>query len=164
MCIRDRINVGSQIRDFAIEGDLLVATTVDDRLHVVDISTGVADVRGDVQLTDRAANVFVGNGIAYVSNGSVTDLRGAPAGAVLDEGGYTTVDVSDVDNPTVISGVDTPAVESGNFQTVTNGSGLALVAAGFRGLQLHNANSNDVTFDLIQELSLIHISEPTRPY
>ena len=59
--------------------------------------------------------------------------------------------MSNPDAPVVLSGVDTPLVQSGNFETVTNGSGLALVAAGFRGLQLHNAANNDVTFDLIQE-------------
>lgn len=146
-----QLNLGSPIRDIAFEGDRLFATTENNRLHVIEFSAGLAVSRGSLLLADRAASVFVDNNIAYVSNGSVTDLRGAPSGAALGEGGYTTVDVSDSENPILISGVDTPAVQSGNFKTITNGSGLALVAGGFRGLQLHDASDDSVTYDLIQE-------------
>ena len=63
-----------------------------------------------------------------------------------------TVDVSDPDNPTLISGVDTPQAQSGNLRTVTNGPGLALVATGSLGLEVHDASDPDVTYDFITKV------------
>ena len=61
-----------------------------------------------------------------------------------------TVDLSNPDEPTLISGSDTPAVNSGNLKTVTNGSGLALIAGGFRGLEVHDATDAMNTYNLLR--------------
>ena len=145
-----KLDLGSSVNDIEQEGSTLYAVTNDNHLHVIDISNFSADVLSTIDIPTDASRVFVGNGVAYVANGRETILAVGPRPDPL--AGYVTFDVSDPDNPALISGIDTPQVQSGNLKTVTNGSGLALVAGGFRGLQVHNATDNATTYDLITEI------------
>ena len=143
---------GGVINGLAREGSMLYAVTSTDRLQVVDIS-GVSGMvlRGSVILQARAQDIFVGNGIAYVANGIENTTIEIPDPSL--RGGYTTIDVSDADVPVVISGIDTPEVQAGNLKTVTNGSGLALVAAGFRGLEVHDASNPGATYNFLTQIT-----------
>ena len=138
------------IQGLAKEGEFLYAVTANQNLHVIDLSTTSATLRSSIELPDIAQQIFVGNGIAYIANGREAIFVEGPNPEPL--AGYMTVDVTDPDTPTLISGIDTPQVQSGNLKTVTNGSGLAVVAGGFRGLQIHNASTPDTTYDLITEI------------
>ena len=145
------MNLASPIDDLAIEGQMLYAITANNRLHVIDISGFNAIVRSSVALPTEASRIFVANGIAYIANGIENTLIEIPN--PLQRGGYSTVDVSNPDAPTVISSIDTPEVQAGNLKTITNGSGLALIAGGFRGLQIHSANNPENTYALINEIA-----------
>ncbi|MEL6106383.1 MAG: Ig-like domain-containing protein [Planctomycetota bacterium] len=150
--VLQQLDLGAPVEAIAREGSLFSVTTADGRLHVVDYTSGFAIVRGSVDLIDDTKDVFVANGIAYVANGSVTDLKGSPFGSTLAIGGYSTIDISDPDDPVVISDVDTPSVSSGNLKTVLDGSGLAVVAGGFRGIEIHDASDPAVTYDFLTRI------------
>lgn len=125
------------IRHMARERSTLYAITSANELFVIDLSGFEAVVRGSVALPANAHKVFVGNDVAYVSDG---------------DDGFSTVDVSDPDNPLAISGPDTPIVQAANLHTITNGSGLALVAAGNRGLEIHDGSDPADTYEFLTQI------------
>lgn len=146
-----QLNLGSPVNDLTREGQMLYAITADNQLHSIDISGPIAFSRSSIVLPTTASRIFVGNGIAYVANGYETVFATGPLPD--PRAGYATVDVTNPDSPVVLSDIDTPAVQAGNLKTVTNGSGLALVAAGFRGLQIHDAQNPDNTYKLVTEIA-----------
>lgn len=150
--VLQRVDLQRPITDMARDGGLLVVSTDNDRLHTIDVSSGTAVPLGSVSVPDGAFRVFIGGGVAFVSNGKATDLEGRSIEASLGLGGYSTVDVSDPDSPVVISGVDTPDVASGNVKTIANGSGLVVTAGLKRGLDLFDASDNEDTFDFLRQL------------
>lgn len=111
---------------------------------------------GSVQVLDTSYSafvepaplqLFVEDGVAYVPTGlEVTSI--APT-RPDERGGYRTVDVSDPANPQVISDIDNIASATGNFQTVSAGSGLGLVAAGSFGVGVFDTGDPQNTFDPI---------------
>ncbi|WP_170062577.1 VCBS domain-containing protein [Roseovarius mucosus] len=89
--------------------------------------------------------LFVDGGTAYVSNGlEVTDISDFRP---LERGGYLTVSVADAEDLSLISDIDTGDVQAANFETVTNGAGLVVTAAGSFGIQLFDAGDPGNTFD-----------------
>jgi hypothetical protein len=146
--ILQELDLGARVVDLSREGETLAVITSDNKLHVVDLSSGDALLRGSVEVSDGVGRVFLANGIAYIADGREARLVVGPRPEL--PAGYSTVDIaSDPDAPALLSGVDTPIVQSGNRQTVLNGSGLAIVAAGFRGLQVHNAADPETTYALL---------------
>jgi len=142
------LDLGAAIVDLTKEGTRLYAVTQDNKLHIIGTANQSMVLLGTLTLPGEAHRIFSGNNVIYVANG--IDSRLNP----LARGGYLTVDVTDPDNPALLSNIDTPAVQSGNLKTVANGSGLALVAGGFRGLQIHRAPDTSTTYDLLAEISL----------
>jgi hypothetical protein len=102
--------------DVAQDAPYLYAIHQDGELQVVDASGPVLTTRGSISYAGAAGRIFVGGGVAYITNGTQAT-----------SGGFATVDVSNPDNPQVLAG---PTV--GSFQTLpsaaiaVNGSGIAL--------------------------------------
>ncbi len=151
------LELPGNVVSIAVEGGLAAVSTTTNEIHAVDISSGVPILRGSVDIpavasdSTPAGEVFLQSGIAYVSNGNVSVLTTGPRPDPL--GGYATFDLSDPTNPTLISAPDTPGgIQATNLETITNGSGLAVVAAGGRGLQIHGAGDTSNTYDLITEI------------
>ncbi|MFT5124282.1 MAG: cytoskeletal protein CcmA (bactofilin family) [Verrucomicrobiales bacterium] len=99
------------------EGSTLYAMTADNLLQVISISGNTMNLRGSITLPHGGGDIFVGNGIAYLS------ANDNPAGGML------TADVSDADNPILISDADAPTgINEPTRSIVVNGSGLAIIA------------------------------------
>ena len=149
---------GEHVADIASEGLTLYAVTEDDQLHSVDLSSGDLVLQDSIDIPVPPVRVlkpvdmrlFIANGVASIANG-LENQTIAPT-RPLERGGYVTFNVSDSSNLALISNIDTPEVQAGNLKTVLNGSGLALVAGGFRGLQIHGGSDPEVTYDLITEI------------
>lgn len=103
----------------AREGDTLYVTDGAGNLRVIEVVDGVMTPRGLVNVPFARSDVFVGNGIAYLT---LSDSINA---------GFATVDVSDPDNPVLLSGADD--VNIANKDVALNGSGLGLFV-GYDGL------------------------------
>jgi len=142
------MDLGAAIVDLTKEATRLYVITQDNKLHVVETANQSMALLGSLALPGDAHRMFAANNIVYIANG-IDSIQNP-----LARGGYVTVDVTDPTNPQLISDIDTPAVQSGNLKTVANGSGLALVAGGFRGLQIHRAPDAGTTYDLLTEISL----------
>ncbi len=106
---------GGAITGIAADGSMLYTMSNADQLQVVDISSGTMVARGSLNTPVGGGDLFVGNGIAYVA-----DLNSG-------RGGYATVDVSNSDNPVLISGSDAPNLTAPSWGLVSNGSGLGLL-------------------------------------
>ena len=102
----------------ATEGLKIYVLDASLNLRVVDIS-GVNMVnRGQIVLPEGHDKLFVGGGIAYVSDFAAV----GPA-----EGGYATVNVSDPDNLMFLSGPDPLAGDLPGSDVAVNGSGIGLL-------------------------------------
>jgi hypothetical protein len=152
------VDAGRRINDFALDGDTLYAV-VDNRFlasfridgaQITELNR-IEFPQSTIRTVPEDKQVFVNEGVAYVANG--LEVINVPLFRLEERGGYLTYDVSDPEALSLISNIDTPRVQAGNLETVVNGSGLALVAGGFRGLQVHNAQDPDVTFDLLAEFA-----------
>ena len=109
----ESLTLGSgNITGIASEGFLLYSMDTANTLRVIDVSPGYMTARGSLAMPAGGGKLFVGNGIAYVAAGNGTT------------GGFATANVSDPDNPTLISGVDAANVQG--QAVVANGSGLAI--------------------------------------
>ena len=145
------LDLGADIVSISSQGDTVVVTTEDEQLHVVELSTtGGLELLGSIEVpsfdgdSSPAGNVFLADGIAYVSNGESSIFTTDEAG------GFATFDISDPTTPVLLSGPDVPPDNvSTNLQTITNGSGLILVAAGDDGVQVQNGADPANTFDLL---------------
>jgi hypothetical protein len=106
---------GTPLIDLAQDQQYIYAIHQDGELQVVDTSGPVLKTRGSISMTGAAGRLFVGGGIAYITNGGTS------------MGGYATVDVSNPDNPRLLG-----RPSAGTFQTLpsaaiaANGSGIAL--------------------------------------
>jgi len=142
------VDLGSAIVDLTKEGTKLYVLTEHKQLHIIETANQSIQVMGSLTLPGEAHRLFAGNNTLYIANG-IDSIQNP-----LARGGYVTVNVADSANPVLISDIDTPAVQSGNLKTVANGSGLTLVAGGFRGLQVHRAADPNTTYDLLAEFAL----------
>src|SRR5579883_1176819 len=102
--------------DLAVEGHYLYCLDSNSTLRVLDLSGGGLVQVGSVSLPSFGQRLAVGNGVAYVTS-------------YLSSGGYSTIDVSDPQNPRLITG---PTQSSTTLVPSTalalNGSGLAVLA------------------------------------
>ncbi|MBO9403261.1 DUF6851 domain-containing protein [Shimia sp. R9_3] len=151
------IDTRGPVKDIAASGDTIYAI-VDNRELVSFAFNGQSLIELDsvtIPTPPRRVQpfedfrLFISDDTAYVSNGF--DLTLIAPTRPLERGGYVTFDVSDPGSLELISNIDTPAVQAANLQTVTNGAGLGLVAAGQRGLQIHDTSDPQNTYDLIAE-------------
>ena len=118
------LQLGGELVDLAIEGGTLYATDRSNDLTVIDIAGFEMAQRGSVALLTGGGKLFVGNGIAYVAAAS-NSFRG----------GYVTTDVSDPDNPVVISGSDVTGTNAAPGAAIAlNGSGLGLLVGNSGGV------------------------------
>lgn len=133
---------GSALSDLAREGEFLYAMDESRNLRVLDIRGFLPTMRGSVQLPEGGGKLFAGGAIAYA------------AAANTSRGGFATADVSDPDNPVVISGSDAPADQSApGTDVVTNGSGTGLLVGQSK------RQSGDPS-----SLDLVDISDPANTY
>ena len=138
-------------------GEVLFAIANNNSLHSFSLLDGEFELLGSVaipippvrRVTPADMRLFVAGGVAYVANG--LEVENVASSRPLERGGYITFDVSNPENLQLISDIDTGDFQAGNLQTVLNGSGLAVVAAGFRGLQVHDASNPENTFNPIVE-------------
>ena len=121
-----------------------------DSQHIVRALSVLDDVvlaRGSVTLPAGGSRLTVGNGIAYVP---------ASTGGT---GGFLTVDISDLDAPLLISGVDDNSLAGAAM--ALNGSGLGLLAGGinfvfggFKGVDLVDTSDPQNTGGFITRFTL----------
>ena len=105
----------------AKEGTKLYTIGTSRILEVVDLSGDKMVARDSLSLQKGAGKIFVGDGIAYVL--ATEDFRG----------GYSTVDVSNPDDLSLISNPDTGGSNGLPRSAIaTNGSGLGLLIGNFR--------------------------------
>ncbi|MDW3181514.1 DUF6851 domain-containing protein [Roseobacter sp.] len=102
------------------------------------------------QTTIDDPQLFIQGDTAFISNGYESAILFANNTA--DRGGYVTVDLSDPTDLQLISDVSTPEVQSGFADMALNGSGLAVVASGFLGVQVHNASDPANTYGLLTQI------------
>ncbi len=103
---------GGVVTSLAIDGDSLYAIDSERKLSAYAINGSELMLADSLGLAQGGGRLFVGGGVAYVG---------------YDDGfnsGFSTVDVSDPDNLSLISGVD--ATNLAGTAIVANGSGLAL--------------------------------------
>jgi len=112
---------GATLTGLAGEGLFLYTMDSSRVLRAIDLRDGAMTPRGALALSSASGRLFVGNGIAYVAAGDGQN------------GGFSTVDVSDPDNLRLISGVDALNVQG--QAVVANGSGLAVAVGNVRGPQ-----------------------------
>ncbi|MDJ0660865.1 MAG: Ig-like domain-containing protein [Crocosphaera sp.] len=125
---------GGNITGIAREGTFLYTMDSNRILQTIDISNQDMMSRGSLVLSNGAGQLFVGNDIAYVVEAS--NFRG----------GYATVDVSDPDNPSLISNSDVSNMTT-NPKTaiVANGSGLGLLVGRPSATQFNLLNLMDIS-------------------
>ncbi|TQV68026.1 cadherin-like domain-containing protein, partial [Denitrobaculum tricleocarpae] len=153
------LSVGGEVRALAAEGDSIFAVVDNERLVsfgfdgslLVELDSVVIPTPPVRRQPFEDFKIFIDDGVAYISNG--LDLTQIANTRPLERGGYVTFDVSEPGSLELISNIDTPKVQAANLQTVTNGAGLAVVAAGQRGLQIHDASDPGNTYDLITEIN-----------
>ena len=125
-----------------------------DSLHVVrtlSVTDDVLIARGAVTLPDGGRRMTVGNGIAYIAAGTG------------GTGGFLTVNVSNLDAPVLLSGVDDNSLAGGAM--ALNGSGLGLLAGGinfvfggFKGVDLVDVSDPQNTGGFITRFNLPDIA------
>lgn len=106
---------GGEIVDVARESAMLYTMDADNRIQIVDAAGFEVAARGSTVLAFGGSKIFAGGGIvSAVSN--------------VGFGGFSTVDVSDPDNPQLISGPDNAGVSGlAGTDVVATGSGLGLL-------------------------------------
>lgn len=112
---------GAPLTGLAGEGLFLYTMDSGRVLRAIDLHDGAMTLRGSLTMPAGGGKIFVGNGIAYVAAGDGQN------------GGFSTVDVSNSDNLQLISGVDAPNVQG--QAVVANGSGVAIAVGNVRGPQ-----------------------------
>jgi hypothetical protein len=137
-------------REIADERFEVSATLVTYRLEagsLTELDRLVLPVAPERKIEPEPFKIFVDGPVAYVSTGlEVTDVSDFRP---LERGGYMTISVADPDALSVISNLDTGNNQAANFETITNGAGMAIVAAGSFGLQLFDASNPGLTFQPI---------------
>jgi hypothetical protein len=120
----DRLDLPLPITGLGREGSFLYAIGSGTRLFTIATDGPILTLRGQVQLPSGQYDgaFFVGGGVAYLPN-RLDDLTPS-------SGGLATVDVSDPDIPSVLSGPDQPdtgTTREPGSGIATNGSGLGLL-------------------------------------
>ncbi|MCA9072373.1 MAG: Ig-like domain-containing protein, partial [Planctomycetaceae bacterium] len=134
--ILQELNLGSAtITGLARHGNFLYTMDASRNLRVIDVANTFLQQRGAVQVPHGAGKLFVGETVAYAMADSYFRR------------GFSTIDISNPDSPTVISGSDvvSPFIAPDQF-VVPNGSG--------RGLVIGTAGAQGVA-------DLIDLSDPT---
>ena len=164
--ILSRVNLPNQVgrfTDFFQSGETLFAVSSNSRLHSIAFGDGSFDELDSIEIpvppvrriVPEDMRLFVANGVAYISNGIETEL--VPVTRVKERGGYTTFNVSDPSNLTLISDIELDDLgndKTGNLQTVLNASGLAVIAAGsVLGLQVQDASEPGDTYTLLNSFA-----------
>jgi len=104
---------GSRIAAMAREGDILYTIDAAHVLHAIDLSTGQMVVKDSIGVPVlKVASLFVGGGIAYV--GSADNFSG----------GFATINVTNPNDLTLLSGID--SIDVAGRAIAANGSGLAV--------------------------------------
>ncbi|MEQ1829052.1 MAG: choice-of-anchor D domain-containing protein, partial [Pirellula sp.] len=124
---------GTTLTDIGREGSTLYTIELADltsRLRLFDVSTDAIVARGSLLLPSAAlGHAFVGAGILYV-----------PSRTIDGGQGFATIDVSNPDLPTVISGTDNISFGFASSDVAYSGSGRLLAA----GAQFNQSPSLDV--------------------
>jgi hypothetical protein len=107
---------GGRISDLAREGTMLYSMDTNRILRAIDISGAAMATQGSLALALGGGKLFVGNGIAYVP---VFFFAG---------GGFSTVDVTDPNDLTLIAEPGPSAILKPPTVIVANGSGLGVLA------------------------------------
>ncbi len=139
------LSLPGAIQDLRFAGDYLYVLT-QQKLHVIEVNGLVMVERGSVDTTGSLPNfrmrLFVGDDVAYA----------------LHRKGYNTIDVSDPDNPQMITVTNAP--QFGWKQIVLNGSGLGVAAVspnlafdGPHNVSLYNVTDTAVTDAFIAEFA-----------
>ncbi|MCA9156158.1 MAG: hypothetical protein KDA38_15305, partial [Planctomycetales bacterium] len=116
---------GDSIVGMAREGSRFYFRSSTGDLTIVDFESGSLVTRGTLNVESTPGKIFVASGVAYLA---------AEDGF---NGGFSTVDVSDPDDPQLLSGVDNTSFAG---QTVVvNGSGLAIAVGNPGGVFGANA-------------------------
>ncbi len=139
------------IRSMAREGQMLYTMDASRVLRAVDISGFEMNARGSLQLPHGAGKLFVGNGIAY-------------AGAINSyfRGGFSTADVTDPDNITLISGSDAAAPFIGpGTAIVSNGSEIGVLVGSNGGV--HSLDLMDISVPADTNDFLTRVLLPAAP-
>ncbi len=143
--------VGGAIVDLAREGSRLYSIDMAGTLRIFDITAFSLVARGNVSVPDHGGKLFVGGGIAIV---------GADNGF---NGGFSTVDVSNPDAPTLLSGRDNGSIAGG--AVAANGSGLVVAVGepggvfGVRAVDILDLADPTETGSLVTRFAL-----PARPF
>ena len=95
----------------ALDGAMLYVTDSSGTLTVIEIDGGQMVARGSLAVALGGTRPFVGDDVVYLPSGGF-------------DGGYATIDVSDPDAPTLISGPDLTGIA--NRDVALNGSGLGI--------------------------------------
>ncbi|MEM1228014.1 MAG: Ig-like domain-containing protein [Planctomycetota bacterium] len=139
---------GVDLTDVVREGNRLYTMDSLGRLTVLSVDGLSARVRGSVSAVDGGGKISVGDDLLIATSRTT--------------GGYATVDVSDPDAPTPISGVD-GGVDLPEVDTVASGSGLNLtvgqIPTGAFDLVLTDGSDPQVTDSFLASFSL-----PDRPH
>jgi len=150
--LRQTIGIGgATLRDVVVVNDAVFTLDSGHALRVLSVDGDLVSLRGNVVLPDGGARLTVGNGVAYVAGSS---------GAT---GGFLTVDISDLDAPVLISGIDDNSLAG--TAVALNGSGRAVVAGGinfvfggFKGLDLVDVSDPDNTGAFLTRYDLPQIA------
>jgi hypothetical protein len=146
---QDLVVSANPITGLAADGSFLYTMDTHFALHVVDVSGSFMANRGSLTLANGGGQVSVGNGIAYV------------AATNLNSGGFSTVNVSDPNNPSLIAGPSQPTVGKPGTAIVANGSGLGLaigqlnfVFGGFTAVDVVSLANPSNTYNFITRYNL----------
>lgn len=142
------------ITDIVVQGNLLYTMDSERTLRIHEIDGTTLVPRGSLVSSEGAGRIFVGDGIVYAA--AIRSFAG---------GGYATIDVSDPDAPTLISGsdVDETLIAPGTA-IVPNGSGLgALIGTPDTTLN-HRLDLMDLSDPLQTFVTLDTFPLPTVPH
>ena len=139
---------GSAITGLARDGLTLYSMDANHVLRVVDISGSAMTAKGSLTLDNGGGSIFAGGGVVYVS---------APN---LISGGFSTVDVSNPDHPSLIAGPGDSQTAKFGTAVVANGSGIALMAGQatiggtFNGVDVVSLTDTSNTYNFITRINL----------
>ncbi len=131
---------GGSFTDIARVGEFLFTMETENNLRVYQLEGLNIIERGSLALTNGGGQLFVGGGIAYV-----------PA-LDREQGGFSTVDVSDPLNPTLISDSDVTMGVAPRVDVVPNGSGLGIALGSLAVF---------ASSDVIPVIDVVDLSDPS---
>jgi sugar lactone lactonase YvrE len=136
------------LQDLALDGEQLAAIDRAGRIYSYRIQDRELLLRNAIALPISGSRVFLGGGVAYVTNGDGFD------------GGFATVSFANPDNLQLLSGVDNIGLMGRAI--AVSGSGLA-VLVGDNGNQGNNADIANVADPAVTDASLTRFALPGLP-